>query len=751
MWRRTVLLRVFLVAFVSVFLIMKASEFRENGASAALGSDEGGNPMFMSDFTGHTQMADSKTPACTTHVGAPLGPSDGDDNLTSSVGPLDGDPVPRTTLEGVASQGWHQEAHDAQHTGSTPQDVPMPWVFKWQWNGSCSDGSDCRPSNPDQGWSFEVPPKSHLVAGDGRLYLPAGEHGVWAITEVDGRTAWHNSSVESFCTAAFDPETNFLFVAAGDCNLYRLDPSNGRVIGSFRADSGLNLAPTIVADRVYVVSDNGTLYAINKNTMKLAWAYSAGSRGHTPAAYSESRDVLVFGTADLYIHAVNNSDGSRRWRVKPTVHDPPIYYYTHGWPVIAEQHGIVLMRLRMERVDAFTVPAGGTTYPDTNGAIRSFLQSNPDKQCLFALNLDDGSTAFTPVIGPGGMERPDKEHSMGPQPVVKRYSNGDEVVYTIWRNRLNCVGYFENHPNKNYDAGMCEMVLDDSTVPGYGAGDCRFVQFKTPLTVDEMCFVSMAGPTIMYSHFVELVSHRITDRSHARGDTYDNAIRAEQQYPIINRLDGNSECKKDTTTHFCPSQLRGYCSSRWYVNGGFWVFWNCFDPPFDPDECMGAYSGGMKPRYAIANNGTIYYELNGGAIFAVKSGNELWAEVDKKVRPVGPSMGDTITYTLRILGNGLPLTLADTLPDGLGTPGPIVSTLSEAAYDAGRRLVTWNGTPDVGQSVTIQFPVAVQVDGSLALINTAVLTDADGRVVTDTATSIVDPRQFYFPLATRSH
>ena len=652
----------------------------------------------------------------------------------------------------TASLGWHQEAHDAQHTGFIDLDVAMPWRMAWQWNGSCSDGSDCRPGNPDQGWSFEVPPKSHLVAGDGRLYLPAGSHGVWAIKESDGRTAWHNDAIESSCTAAFDLDTSALFVAASDGKLYKLNSSSGAVIDTFQADSGLNVAPTIATGKVYVVSDNGTLYAVNKNTMGQVWSYSAGSFGQTPVAYSSRFDTLVFGTADLYLHAVNNVDGSRRWRVKPTVHDPPVYYYTNGWPVIADQHGIVLMRMRVQRSDAFTVPEGWETYPDTNSAIRSFLVNLPDKQSLFALNLGDGSTAFVPAVGPGGMETRDLDHSMGPQPVVKQYPNGDEVVYTIWRNRLNCIGFYADYPNRNYDGGMCEMVLDDATVPGYKAGDCRFVEFATqheyPITVDEMGFVSMAGPTIMYSHWLVMVSYRITDRSDRLGNTRENAIRAERQDTILNRVEDNWRCSRDTSAHFCPGFTDSYCDSRTYPGGVFWVFWNCTDPPY---RCSGGYSDGMKPRYTIANNGKIYYELNGGTIFAIEGdgSSEPVATVDKHVQPSACSNGDIITYTLNVVGNGEPLTLTDDLPAGLSVPHSFAHTLGTAKYDTDQRRITWTGTPGAWESVTIRFPVTVEVDGPLALFNTAFLRDSEGYVSTDRTAVIVDAYQSSLPSVMR--
>jgi len=432
---------------------------------------------------------------------------------------------------------WHQEAQGPQHTGYTPEDLPKPWNFRWQWNGSCDDplGSDCRPGDgdPEAGYSFQVPPKSHIVEGDGRLYLPTGPTGVWAINESDGQTAWHNQTISSTVTAAFDPDTNALFVAASDGLLYKLDPSDGTVMATFQADSGLNLAPTIAAGKVYVVSDNGTLYAVAKSAMTLAWSYPAGSPGQTPPAYSEGHQTLVFATEDLYVHAVNDADGSLRWRVKPTVNvndgttydggDGRMYLtynYEHGWPVIAEDHGLVFIRLHLPAGAIWSVPGPDNWFPASNEGIRSFLTDSPHLQNLFALNLADGSSAFIPAVGWGYIDTPYVGANGGtlPPPPVVRTIDDHEVAYIIWRNGQKCEAGDCSDPR--WDAVMGEMVLDDSTVPGYQAGDLRFVQFRgdqDSLISDEMGMLSMAGDTLFHSHWVGSYNYRITDRADSLG------------------------------------------------------------------------------------------------------------------------------------------------------------------------------------------------------------------------------------------
>ncbi|MCS7274784.1 MAG: pyrrolo-quinoline quinone, partial [Candidatus Bipolaricaulota bacterium] len=71
-----------------------------------------------------------------------------------------------------------------------------------------------------------------------------------------------------------------------------------------------------------------------------------------PPAYSPSRDVVIVATEpDLYVHAIQNANGTRKWRVRPVhssrnFNDPTEYRY--GWPVIAENAGYALIKVRLD-------------------------------------------------------------------------------------------------------------------------------------------------------------------------------------------------------------------------------------------------------------------------------------------------------------------------------------------------------------------------------------------------------------------
>jgi hypothetical protein len=263
----------------------------------------------------------------------------------------------------------------------------------------------------------------------------------------------------------------------------------------------------------------------------------------------------------------------------------------------------------------------------------------------------------------------------------------------------------------------------------------------------------MAGDTLFHAHWLALYVYSITDRSALLGATYGNPIQTEQRYSIINRASNEPTwvtCQPDAD-HFCARPLDSFGDVRVF-DSGFWAFFNASDPPYEACSgynCVRPYSDGYKARYAIVDRGTIYYELNGGTILAVQTAADPDARVSKSVWPVAPSRGDTVTYTLSIVGNGLPLTLSDSVPVGLGSPGPIASSQGEATYDPGQRLITWSSTPAFQETVSIEYRVPVLVDGPLAIVNTAVVTDQEGYDSSDAAMIIVDAYEHYLPLVIR--
>ena len=497
------------------------------------------------------------------------------------------------------SAEWTQHGHDAQRSGYTAQVVEAPWRWKWAWNGPNSSGG------VSSGKS-ELPRNVQPITGGGRVYVAASGRGVFALSKPNGSVLWNSSPGGNLdSTPAYDLSSGTLFVGSTNGRLYKLNAADGQMVGEFNAGASISTAPALLRDRV-VISAGSRVIALNPNTMQPLWSYEAGSTVHTPPSYSPSRNRVIVATQDLYVHAIDAATGAQVWRVKPTVRqtgDPgdssDRAEYVYGWPVIAESHGLVLIKARLDWESLWT-----WAWPTTNAQIRANLEARPDQQALFVLDLDDGSVPFIANIGHGGWG--DGGYlPMGPQPVVKRYADGSEVVYTLGRATSTYDG--------RWDSIYVEMLLDAQTVPGYGPGEVRFINYDWPMGVgdaneflltDEQPFLTMAGDFVLGAHWEGTYPVRITDRSASRG-SFTNRI-ATQYLPHI--IESARNCPF-STGHYCADTLSQ--EGRVYPSG-FYIYYNV---PQVYDAYWTSYAAW------VVSDGLVLYRSCDGAIVALEQGN----------------------------------------------------------------------------------------------------------------------------------
>lgn len=509
-------------------------------------------------------------------------------------------PTPTTPPSDPSGQEWTQHAHDAQHTSYTNQVVPTPWRWKWAWNGPDAAGGI-------SAGKTGLPRNSQPVTGGGRVYIAAGSRGVFALNNANGAVIWNRTPGGNInSTPAYDAQTSSVFVLSSNGTLYKLDAATGNTLGQFAtgASSTLPLPPALADDRVFISVGN-RVYAINKNTMAQIWAYDAGSPVHTPPAYSPSRNRVIAVSQDLYVHAINNSNGTRAWRVKPTVRtggDPgdsnsTLAEVAKGWPVIAEVHGYVLIKLRLDWQAMWGI---WSPWPSDNATMRSMLQANPAYQALFALDLDDGLVPFVAHVGHGGYG--DGGYlPMGPQPVVKKFANGQEVAYVVMRgspcDRTPCDGRWDSH--------FGELLLDNTTVSGYQAGYVRFMR-NTFFPTDEQVYISMAGDMIFGGHWAYGQALQITDRSASKG-TGTNPI-TTVNLPHISGADNHAPFNAN---HYFADYLCAEGCARVYPPG-FFIYYTSASVW---DQYWTEYA-----TWVVSNN-TIYYVSGDGALVALENGN----------------------------------------------------------------------------------------------------------------------------------
>ena len=510
-----------------------------------------------------------------------------------------------TTSAASTSADLAQDAHDAQRTGYTDHFPTTPWTYVWSFNGPNST-----PGTTDQ-HLYDAPREARVVTGGSYIYAPAGASGIYALNKANGSQGWHFTTATVNATPAYD--SGYLYAGGANGYLYKIDVSSGSSVGSYNAGSAINKSVLLVGTYAYVVTDGGQLHKVNTSNMTAVWGspYSAGSPAATPPAYSASRSCIIFGTDDLYVHAVNDSNGSQKWHVKPTSRTAGYpYEYKYGWPVVAEQHGVVFIRMNQDANQIWSGPSGGP-YPTTNADIRTYLTTNSQWQNLWPLSLDDGSVAFIPAVGPGSTE--DYINSaaaprIGTIPIVKNWS-GEEVVYMVWRN-----GNLQNGGDARWDSHLGEMLLDGTSVSGYNAGDLRFVQFANSYIYisDEQTPLTMAGDTVFHAHWGASESMRITDRNDSLG-SWTSQIATTSNY-VVGRAQQQSGTP-DTGTHWTTAGLTYYNDGRYWNGPGWWVYWNIVDPP--GHVAPSAYSAGILPRYTIVTDSLIIVEGNGGDLLVL--------------------------------------------------------------------------------------------------------------------------------------
>ncbi len=504
-------------------------------------------------------------------------------------------PTPPTPTAGE----WSQHAHDAQRTGYTAQVVPYPWRLRWIWNGVSPTGGVSKVTT-----GGTLPRNVQPVTGAGQVYIAAGVDGVFALSEATGAQLWQRSGIGDIrSTVAYDGDTGAVFAVSATGVLYKLRASDGAVLATFNSgqSSTLPLPPAVLGDRV-LFSMGNSVFAVDKTTMTALWTYNAGATVAVPPAYSPSRNLVIVATEpDLYVHAIRNSNGTQQWRVRPvppgrSFSDPT--EYRNGWPVIAENAGYVLVKVRLD---------WGTLWrdwPQTNPEMRQFLTANPDQQALFVLDLDDGSVPFIAHVGHGGYGDSDYL-PMGPQPVVKRLPNGKEVVYTIIRAR--------HAYDARWDSHFGEMVLDDSTVSGLLGGYVRFIAFDWPpgdpnpfLLTDEQPNVSVAGDYLFGGHWEAGFAARILDRSDARG-SFSDKITTQRLATVATSQDDTGGCAF-SASHYCPANLT---NTRDY-DFGFYIYYNQ-GPVYD--QYWSEYA------IAVVSNDNVYFRSCDGALVALTSGD----------------------------------------------------------------------------------------------------------------------------------
>lgn len=138
----------------------------------------------------------------------------------------------------------------------------------------------------------------------------------------------------------------------GDWPTYRRDAARtgatdegvrAALVRRWSTDLGGRLSPVVVADgKLWVAQiDAHTLHALDADTGRPAWAYTAGGRINSPPTVWQGR--VLFGSADGWIYCLRSDDGRLVWRFRAAPDERRIVAYDQlesAWPL----HGNVLVQ-----------------------------------------------------------------------------------------------------------------------------------------------------------------------------------------------------------------------------------------------------------------------------------------------------------------------------------------------------------------------------------------------------------------------
>jgi outer membrane protein assembly factor BamB len=278
-------------------------------------------------------------------------------------------------------------AHVVQHTGASGP-------LQTAWTKDIGDGSGRK-------GRVLAPP---VIAG-GTIYTVDSGYNVRAMDEATGDTRWTykveavqreatREGKTSFIDRIRDPLTltdgdgsdkegvggglafaeGKLFVSSGLGRLVALDPASGGLIWSKQTRVPMHSAPVVDSGRVFVISDDNELFAMNANTGEVLWTYQGiveTARMLTSPAPAVDGDVVIapFSSGELVALRVQN--GGVLWQdaLSSSARLTPLASLNDiaGGPAVAD--GYVLASAQSGVTSAFDLRTGQRIWSQPAGSL----------------------------------------------------------------------------------------------------------------------------------------------------------------------------------------------------------------------------------------------------------------------------------------------------------------------------------------------------------------------------------------------
>jgi outer membrane protein assembly factor BamB len=177
----------------------------------------------------------------------------------------------------------------------------------------------------DDQWTFEtdraVWSQPLLIPATGeqptRLIVTALDHYLYSLDPQSGETLW-KTDLEGAAPAmpAYDAENELLFVGTFAGDLLAVNAITGEIIERYETDGWVWDTPALVGDILYFGDLEGVLYALQfqDNRFNELWRNRiAENEGQFRATPLVTEDLLIIGSDNKFMYAVNRDSGSVEW------------------------------------------------------------------------------------------------------------------------------------------------------------------------------------------------------------------------------------------------------------------------------------------------------------------------------------------------------------------------------------------------------------------------------------------------------
>lgn len=210
--------------------------------------------------------------------------------------------VPAASQQATPEGPWPMAGGGPAHPGTV--DGPAP-PYRVAWDTRIEDGG----------------PIAGPVVGEDLVVVVSGAT-VVALSPDDGTERWSVSRAKGAAgpAAVLADVVVYGEGRGGEAELVGADPSDGTERWSLETGDTFPGGVTAVAGRVFVLTRNGTLWAVDAAEGEEAWSLEAEGRGESVPAVSDGRVFVTtarLSEREAWLSAIDAETGERIWRFAP--------------------------------------------------------------------------------------------------------------------------------------------------------------------------------------------------------------------------------------------------------------------------------------------------------------------------------------------------------------------------------------------------------------------------------------------------